>query len=281
MAIRRNPVIHIPSAALFLLVSILVEWIPGCNSFQNFLPKFDFQASKSTAKPIQQARLVEDELLAAIRDQGNRLANSDRIAKLILQLEEEFRDVSIQEPAIAPQVYGRWRLIYTTNTDTSSPIQRKAVDTDSFAIYQDILLNANEENLVVKQIVKFSDTIVLSVDALASTAAYPLEELSERKSTGKILGLNILGVSLVGEEAQEDPSRPNSRINFVFDEGNFDFGNFKLPYPVPFRLPLLRDWVKGWIDVTWLSDRMRISRGNKGTTFVLVRDDDGETARKQ
>jgi len=281
MTIRRNAVMHIPAAALVLVVSLLVERIPGCNSFQNFLPKFDFQASKATAKPSQQARLVEDELLVAIRDQGNRLANSDRIAKLILQLEEEFRDVCIQEPAIAPQVYGRWRLIYTTNTDTSSPIQRKAVDTDSFPIYQDILVTDNGENLLVKQIVKFSDTIELSVDALASTAAYPLEELSERKSTGKILGLNILGVSLVGKEAQEDPSRPNSRINFVFDEGNFDFGNFKLPYPVPFRFPLLRDWVKGWIDITWLSDRMRISRGNKGTTFVLVRDDDGGMARNQ
>ena len=29
--------------------------------------------------------------------------------------------------------------------------------------------------------------------------------------------------------------------------------------------------VKGWIDVTYLSERLRIARGNKGTLFVLQR----------
>ena len=111
------------------------------------------------------------------------------------------------------------------------------------------------------------------MDALASTSQYPLPELTERKSTGKILGLNILGVSLVGEEALPDPDRPDSRIDFVFDEGNFNFNGLIIPYPVPFRLPILRDTVKGWIDITYLSDRLRISRGNKGTTFILVKED--------
>ena len=78
---------------------------------------------------------------------------------------------------------------------------------------------------------------------------------------------------LVGEDAR--PDNPNARIDFVFDEGNFDLfnGKLKVPYPVPFRLPILRDAVKGWIDITWLSDRVRISRGNKGTTFVLLKEE--------
>jgi PAP_fibrillin len=113
----------------------------------------------------------------------------------------------------------------------------------------------------------------LRVDALASTSAYPLAELTQRKSTGKVLGLNILGVSLVGNEAQPDPTRPDSRIDFVFDEGKFDFGSLQLPYPVPFRSALFRDWVKGWIDITWLSDRIRVSRGNKGSTFILIKEE--------
>ena len=134
-------------------------------------------------------------------------------------------------------------------------------------------MNDTTNQLVVKQIVKFSDQAVLSVDALASTAAYPLAELQQRQSTGKVWGLNLLGVSLVGEEAQPDPNRPNSRIDFVFDEGNFMLAEtFKVPYPVPFRSPWFRDWVKGWIDITSLSNRIRISRGNKGTTFVLLKE---------
>ena len=46
----------------------------------------------------------------------------------------------------------------------------------------------------------------------------------------------------------------------------------KAVYPVPFRLPVLRDAVKGWIDITYLSDRVRIARGNKGTTFILAKE---------
>ena len=237
-------------------------------SFPNLLPR---QANTARNNDRAKAKQLEDELIVAIQDQGSRLANSERIDYLVSQL-EAMKDMSIPEPAIAASIYGRWRLLYTTNADTSSPIQRKAVDTQAFPIYQDIVLEDNQ--LKVKQIVKFSDTFKLSVDALASTVAYPLAELTERKSTGKVLGINILGVSLVGQEAEPDPERPNSRIDFVFDEGNFMLeNNVKIPYPVPFRFPLLRDWVKGWIDITWLSDRLRISRGNKGTTFVLVKED--------
>lgn len=236
---------------------------PGSIAFQNFIPTFG--ASPST----KGARALEDELIAEVSSGQDRLANSEKVSKLVAQLEQSGK--SIARPAISPKVMGRWRLLQTTNTDTSSPIQRKAVDSSKFPIYQDIVLNEDGQ-LLVSQIVKFSETAELCVDALASTSQYPLEELTERKSTGEILGLNILGVSLVGEEAQPDPDRPDSRIDFVFDEGNFLFNGLKIPYPVPFRLPILRDTVKGWIDITYLSDRLRISRGNKGTTFILGRE---------
>eukprot|EP00586_Coscinodiscus_wailesii_P022594 CAMPEP_0172520386 /NCGR_PEP_ID=MMETSP1066-20121228/291973_1 /TAXON_ID=671091 /ORGANISM="Coscinodiscus wailesii, Strain CCMP2513" /LENGTH=257 /DNA_ID=CAMNT_0013303133 /DNA_START=115 /DNA_END=884 /DNA_ORIENTATION=- len=207
---------------------------------------------------------LEDALLSAISDSDTRLTNSDAILSLVTRLEST---PSIPRPAVSPAVYGRWRLLHTTNANTSSPIQRKAVDASRYEIYQDIVPRTGEEYndaatefLVVSQVVKFGEDKRLVLDALASTSEYPLEELTERQSTGKILGLNLLGVSLVGEEAKEDPNRPDSRIDFVFDEGNFEFGSLKIPYPVPFRNPLFRDLVKGWIDITYLSDRIRISR---------------------
>jgi hypothetical protein len=246
---------------------LLSATIASSAAFQSLFPSFQspFGATKQSG-----AKQLEDQLLAAISEQ-DRLSTSDEIDAIVTQLEASNK--SLQRPAIAPEVYGRWRLMHTTNAATASPIQRKAVDASKYAIYQDILLN-DDDQLVVSQVVKFGDNAELVVDALASTAAYPLEELTERKSTGKVMGLNILGVSLVGEEADPDPNRPDSRIDFVFDEGNFQFGDLKVPYPVPFRVPLFRDWVKGWIDLTYLSDRVRISRGNKGTTFVLVKEEE-------
>ena len=245
---------------------------PTALAFQNLLPNFNFSPPN---KPSTTAGAInlEDQLLAAIQANGadKRLDNSNEITSLVQQLEAT---PSISQPAISPKLYGKWRLLQTTNADTASPIQRKAVDTTKFDIFQDIVFDTEDANkLLVRQIVKFSDANQLCVDALASNSEYPLAELTDRERTGKILGLNILGVSLVGEEAGEDPDRPDSRLRFVFDEGKFELGGFTIPYPVPFRSPLFRDAVKGWIDITYLSDRIRISRGNKGTTFILKKED--------
>lgn len=250
---------------MILRCFLLAASVTSSTAFQNLIPKFPGFDAKPAAPAA--AGALEDELLQAIAQQ-DRLSSSDEISSLVAQLEASKQ--SVERPAIANEVYGRWRLMHTTNAETASPIQRKAVDASKYAIYQDIVFD-NKDQLIVSQVVKFSDSAELKVDALASTSAYPLAELTDRESTGKVLGLNILGVSLVGEEAQ--PTDPDARIDFVFDEGNFEFGDLKVPYPVPFRVPLFRDWVKGWIDITYLSDRVRISRGNKGTTFVLVKED--------
>ena len=285
--------VFISSTFLLTATAVLSS---SATAFQNLVPNL----SAILFPPMQKRPTLfgdielEDRLLAAIESNGGqdkRLDNSDTISNLVTQLESS--SSSIPRPAIAPQIYGRWRLLQTTNADTASPIQRKAVDTTKFDIFQDIVLATNDNNndddvssnnkrLIVRQIVKFNDQNELSVDALASTSAYPLPELADREGSGKILGLNILGVSLVGKQAEENPSRPDARVKFVFDEGKFNLfgGSLVIPYPVPFRSPLFRDAVKGWIDVTYLSDRIRISRGNKGTTFVLKKvldnDDDEE-----
>lgn len=99
------------------------------------------------------------------------------------------------------------------------------------------------------------------------------------------------------------------RIDFQFDKAafNFKFLPFKIPYPVPFKYlgdetkvcsldiasrncklgkilaPILSHAkatdgqifsLQGWIDITYLSSEgdFRLSRGNKGTLFILTRD---------
>lgn len=59
------------------------------------------------------------------------------------------------------------------------------------------------------------------------------------------------------------------RIDFKFDLAYFEFIDFRVPYPVPFRL--LGNEAKGWLDTTYVSNHLRISKGNKGTTFILAR----------
>ena len=255
---------------------------PGTTTgFQNLFPQpsslFGGGSSSNKSPSISSGAIqLENELIQAINELGedNRLMNSKLIDDLVLKLETSKQ--GIPNPAIADEIYGRWKLIHTDNANTASPIQRKAVDTTSFPIYQDIIFNENNQ-LIVSQVVQFNkdSNSELRVDALASTSAYPLPELTERQGDGTFFGINILGVSKIGKDAEIDPNLgKDSRIDFVFDYGSFDLfdGKFKIPYPVPFRLPILRDAVKGWIDITYLSNRLRISRGNKGTTFILLKE---------
>ncbi|KAK2641385.1 hypothetical protein Ddye_023148 [Dipteronia dyeriana] len=139
----------------------------------------------------------------------------------------------IPDPTDSSLIEGRWQLMFTTRPGTASPIQRTFVGVDFFSVFQEICLRTNDPR--VSNIVKFSEAIgELKVEAAASI-------------------------------------KDGKRILFRFDRAAFSlkFLPFKVPYPVPFRL--LGDEVKGWLDTTYLSPsgNLRISRGNKGTTFVL------------
>ncbi|XP_055818994.1 probable plastid-lipid-associated protein 12, chloroplastic [Solanum dulcamara] len=147
----------------------------------------------------------------------------------------------VSEPTSSSLIEGRWQLMFTTRPGSASPIQRTFVGVDSFSVFQEVFLRTNDQR--VSNIVKFSEAIgELKVEALATI-------------------------------------KDGKRILFQFDRAAFSFKflPFKVPYPVPFRL--LGDEAKGWLDTTYLSPsgNLRISRGNKGTTFVLQR----ETEQRQ
>ncbi|KAG8080621.1 hypothetical protein GUJ93_ZPchr0007g4132 [Zizania palustris] len=117
-------------------------------------------------------------------------------------------------------------------------LQRTFVGVDSFKIFQEVYLRTDDPRVV--NVVKFSESIgELKVEAEATI---------------------------------ED----GKRIIFRFDRAAFSFKflPFKVPYPVPFKL--LGDEAKGWLDTTYLSrtGNIRISRGNKGSTFVLQKSAD-------
>ncbi|EXB29013.1 putative plastid-lipid-associated protein 12 [Morus notabilis] len=139
----------------------------------------------------------------------------------------------VPDPTSSSLIEGRWQLMFTTRPGSASPIQRTFVGVDNFSVFQEVYLRTNDPR--VTNIVKFSEAIgELKVEAAALI-------------------------------------KDGKRILFQFDRAAFSFKflPFKVPYPVPFRL--LGDEAKGWLDTTYLSQsgNLRISRGNKGTTFVL------------
>mmetsp|Transcript_21503 Transcript_21503/g.51297 ORF Transcript_21503/g.51297 Transcript_21503/m.51297 type:complete len:432 (-) Transcript_21503:202-1497(-) len=210
---------------------------------------------------------VENRVLELLRDARGRgkegLSDEQRneLERAILQLESAG---GLNDPTAQSTINGQWRLLYTSRPGTSSPIQRTFTGVDSFKVFQEVFLD--DEVARINNCVEFGKEVgILRVEALANTDTRPIPGFIPRRGAG---------FPLLGKSSTEPPSAPNTRIDFQFDRAAFNFNRlpFKIPYPVPFRL--VGDEGKGWIDVTYLSSdgQFRISRGNKGTTFVLVKE---------
>ena len=91
-----------------------------------------------------------------------------------------------------------------------------------------------------------------------------------------LVGTNPFGQTTLSSQFLRS-ARPN-RLGFRFSGGQVLLrtlwnGTLALPYPVPFDLleKLRPGQTKGWFATTYLDERLRISRGNKGSVFVLKR----------
>ena len=264
-------------------------------------------ASSETAPSPSSTADAEAVLLARLRAVSGRGAGASEaderaIAEAVSVLERGGGGLS--HPASRPEIEGTWRLLYTSksrfdarnplgarvdgakpgleglfaglfgddaakefavNADpvvgfepSSSPIQRSVTSLEAFTIQQAIRLfdpatgaprcsNSVENDARVDQVVQFGNGNYLRLSAKASVSA-----------------------------------KNKNRIEFKFDLAYFELatGPFgvalplskpaRVPYPVPFAL--LGDEAKGWLDTSYLGKDVRVSRGNKGTTFVLVRE---------
>lgn len=151
------------------------------------------------------------------------------------------------KPLESPDLMGDWRLIYTTSNGILG-LDRIPL-TDLGEVYQclrgDRLYNVAETK---------STLGILGVVAVGATyeVVSPIRvQVQFRRS---ILGLQAaMGYRSVGDfvERLERGSR---------------FLAVDLPIPVREKTGL------GWLEVTYLDDRVRVGRGNEGSVFVLVKD---------
>lgn len=192
----------------------------------------------------------------------------------------------VKDPASSPLIAGRWKLLFTTRPGSSSPIQRAFTGVEAFSVHQEVtgavVSPSTGETLVpgsVTNVVTLGGAGTLRVVAATSTAAAPLPGFTPRSGPGAPF-LKFLGTSSVAP-----PRSPGERLDFAFRRAAFYFTSgmvkgLSVPYPVPFealsKLPGdLGDEVKGFLDTTYLSPdgSFRLSRGNKGTLFVLQREE--------
>ncbi|KAF5841911.1 hypothetical protein DUNSADRAFT_10348 [Dunaliella salina] len=221
-------------------------------------------------KPPQERSRLEQQVIDIVSSaKGRAKLSPDQLEELVSAVDVLEQMGGTPAPTKDAALDGKWKLLFTSSPGTNSPIQRTFTGVESFSIFQEVSLQEDEEARV-NNCVDFGPKVgFLRVEAQASIESRPLPGFTPRAGSGE----SFFG-GLLGKSSTEPPARPNSRIDFQFDKAAFYFRflPFSIPYPVPFRI--LGDERKGWLDVTYMSeDRMfRLSRGNKGTLFILQKD---------
>ena len=182
--------------------------------------------------------------------------------------EAELETLIANLPASTPSVEalrGDWRLLYTSKSafDASNPLGKR-VDGTAPGVEGafDALFGGSGAAASSSPIQRFL-TGLESVDIAQNI------ELSDDGATGRVDQLVEGGDGFRLRLSAAGSLADSGRINFAFDLAYFEVFGRRLPYPVPFQL--LGDEAKGYLDTRYVSEGLRVSTGNKGTTFILGR----------
>lgn len=173
---------------------------------------------------------------------------------------------------------------------SSSPIQRTITSNDAFTVLQNVRLRGADPR--VDQLVRFGDVGELRLSAAASTPAPSRRRIDFAFEAGeftfKALPLRIpcaraamcvracgaLGAALTWH-ARVAPATDPVPFKLLGDEAKGYEGRRAARAPVTAGASsfITNSQARRWLDTTYLSERVRISKGNKGTTFILRRVD--------
>lgn len=189
----------------------------------------------------QQAKLLDDLYVQlSASPSSSAIPSSESLASGGSSVTEQIEAIeacgSVPENlATNERLRGTWRVVSTTRPATASIIQR-----------------------TILNLVPIVDQLIIGPPDEAPK--YIVTRVNLSRFFGSEAALNLKAV-IENFEA--------NRIYLRFDSGWFSLfgGGLVLPYPVPFRL--LGKKACGWQDITVLTDKFRLLRGNKGTSFVL------------
>ena len=249
--------------------------------------------------------------LRAVSGRGAGASEADEraIADAVSVLETSGGGLS--DPASRPEIEGTWRLLYTSKSrfDARNPLGSRVDGTKPGleGLFAGLFGDEAASRLTSDDAGFLSGANALSASSspiqrtVTSLEAFTIQQAIRLRDPGtgaprsssagpdadarvdQIVQFgngNYLRLSAKASVPTDGDAR--TRVDFAFDLAYFELetGPFgirlpgtrpaRVPYPVPFAL--LGDEAKGWLETTYLSEDVRISKGNKGTTFVLVRE---------
>jgi hypothetical protein len=233
------------------------------------------------------ASSLEEELIrsADAGDDAGTLRAIDALTKSF-KVSESIGD----NEALAAAVDGTWRLIYSTKStfDATAPLGRRTDNTAPGieAVFAALFGSSSDSSdSAGSRVAASSSPIQRAVLSKLSEGGFAVRQgvrLVGADASGRgrvdqaVCFGDGIGYFRLSANASLEPetSELRGRINYGFDLAYLDLKKpfeARLPYPVPFRL--LGAEAMGFLTTDYVSNAVRISTGNKGTTFVFVKED--------
>ena len=227
------------------------------------------------------SRSAARDLLDAIA----READDDAIRARVDALTEAFeldRAFGGDGDAVAAALHGTWRLAHASKSafDPRAPLGRRTDATTpgleaAFAtLFDDANANASGSGSGSSSPIQRAVLSKLSDGGFAVRQGVRLRgEARKRRVDQAVCFGDGYGWFRLSANARLDARE--GRIDYGFDLAYVDLKKpiaVRVPYPVPFRL--LGKEAMGYLTCDYVGDGVRVCTGNKGTTFVFVKEDD-------
>ena len=189
-----------------------------------------------------------------------------RLQSIVASLEETMVGVNTIENT--QLLCGRWKLLCTYKEDVDKveffdlqSWQRYLFEKGPSPVQSLVLGNTSTVENVYQML---EDPKTAPGAKWQNIAKFTFEFNGERKDVELIIEAEIEGL------------RDEQSFYYRFSNGFFDVngGEFKLPYPVPFDFieSVRPGQTKGWFQTTYLDEDLRVSVGQKGSKFILMRE---------
>ena len=242
--------------------------------------------ARATRRRAVASRASARDLLDAIA----REEDDDAIRRRVDALAEAFdvaRAFGGDGDAVAAALHGTWRLAHASKSafDPRAPLGRRTDATTpgleaAFAtLFDDANANANA-NANAGRGSGSSSPIQRAVLSKLSDGGFAVRqgvrlrgEARKRRVDQAVCFGDGYGWFRLSANARLDARE--GRIDYGFDLAYVDLKKpiaVRVPYPVPFRL--LGKEAMGYLTCDYVGDGVRVCTGNKGTTFVFVKEDD-------
>jgi hypothetical protein len=246
----------------FLYRACLADWLAACMSIHFFL-SVSFCLSLLIVVALSASTAdIEAEILSLLsasgeKGRGTSLTPTQTAEVHRLATELEASVTTRDDSNASPLLPGRWRVLYQGKPGGET--------TEFFSVESWLKYLSGDGPSPIQNLVSGSSSV---------SRLYQVVQFDSGRQSGRIL--NVVDASpaaVVAIEAKlEDKPQPN-RLGFRFSGGTILLrtlwnATLSLPYPVPFEL--LGDNAKGWLQTDYITPNLRLSRGNKGSLFVLV-----------